>query len=103
MGRYIALFDLLTPPLTQFPPGYPLFLVPFLPWAHDRWYLLEIPSLLLMLLAIYLLWKWTEGWVSPRARWLVCGLFAFNSVTLVTSNAVMSDQSICVSGWSLPM
>src|SRR5687767_12968086 len=51
-GRYVSLSHPDTPPLIQFPPGYPLFLIPFVKMASGHWAILKITSMCLMLLNV---------------------------------------------------
>jgi hypothetical protein len=90
-GRYVALYDPQMPVQTQFPPGYPLFLMPFVQIVGSHWELLKIPSLLLTLLSVFMLWKLLEGWTSRSVQWAATVLFALNPNTLKYSATVMSE------------
>jgi hypothetical protein len=90
-GRYIRLFDPQLSLLTQFPPGYPLFLTLFAGWVKAPYLAVQCASILLTLLSAGLLWILLEDWFSPAARLVACSLFTLNPITLQFSTAVMSE------------
>jgi hypothetical protein len=90
-GRYVALHDPHAAVQTQFPPGYPLFLVPFVKLAAGHWALLKLPSIALTLLSIVLAWKLFKGWTTPAVAWAGTFLLAFNPITVKYSATIQSE------------
>ena len=91
-GRYANPAFLGAPPETSFPPGYPLFLTPFveLVGSHIEW--LRFTSIALTLLSVGFLWGLIRGCSSLLIRNCVVGLFALNPVLAGLSGSVMSER-----------
>ncbi len=97
-GDYISLAHPSQIPLTQFPPGYSLFLIPFVKLFAPHWAWIKLTSIVLMLLNTTLLWNLLKGMTTPWMRVCLCGLFAFNPTTQRLSAVVLSEPLfLCLS------
>lgn len=90
-GHYVSLNHPLLPPITQFPPGYSLFLLPFVKLIAPHWDGLKIISILLTLGTTVCLWVLFKDSLSPWVRWAACALFALNPITQRFSATVLSE------------
>ncbi|OGR91622.1 MAG: hypothetical protein A2992_02070 [Elusimicrobia bacterium RIFCSPLOWO2_01_FULL_59_12] len=96
-GSYSQLNHPERPPLTLYPPGFPLVLAPLIPLTGMRGPFLKVIPIGLTLLSLILLWKLFEGWLSPKLRILLISLVAFNPLTAAFSGLMMSEPLfICV-------
>ncbi len=80
------------PPLTLYPPGFPLLLAPILWAVEPAWAWLKIVPFLLTLGSSVLLWKVFEPWLSYRKRLLLVGLYALHPITVGLSGTLMSES-----------
>lgn len=95
-GRYDALFLIGRPPLVDYFPGFPSFLIPVYLVAHalgDQWILIQIFMIGVMLLNVALLWRLTQGWFSSYGRRIAVGLFALHPLVASLSGAVMAESA----------
>jgi tetratricopeptide (TPR) repeat protein len=90
-GHYSAPYLLDAPPITRLPPGFPVFLMPFVQLVQPHWVLLKIIPFLLTLGSIYLFWRVIQPWMSSRSALLLTGLYAFNPVVAIFSGSVMAE------------
>lgn len=90
-GRYAALYLPGTPPLIQYPPGYPFFLAPFVYLLQPHWEWLKLTSVAATLLSGALFWRLCGPWYSEKERGLVLALYALHPVTAVFSGALLSE------------
>ena len=62
-------------PITRFQ-AWPLLLTPLIKLAGPHWTSLERLSIGVTLLSVFLLWKWTNRWLSKGESLVVTALFA---------------------------
>lgn len=90
-GAYTALSDLALPARPHFPPGFSLFLVPFVLAARTHYEILKWLSICLVLLSGGLMFSLSRSWLAPEAGLLVLVLYLFNAGTTFSSCLVMSE------------
>jgi len=74
-----------------FPPGFPIFLAPFVCLLEPHWPALQALSCVLSVANLALAWQLYRGWLAPGPRVWALLLFALNPIVAVNAGAVISE------------
>ena len=90
-GRYVDLADPYRRALTVFPPGFPLFLAPFVLVLAPHWGALKLVAIGVSLASGLAAARLFGRWLSPAGSLTLLALYAFNAAVATAASWVMSD------------
>lgn len=80
-----------SPPHTQYPPGFPLLLIPGLILFGNNFVFIKLIILLLSISAFYLFYKFYKNYLAKEVRILALALFALCPLIVMYSHYILSE------------
>src|ERR1051326_8861950 len=93
-GHYVSMNLPDHPAYQHYPPGFPLFLAPFVLLLQPHWFWLKLVSAGVTLVSCFLLWLLSKNWLETPARLALLVLYALNPVTAIFSGFLMSEPCL---------